>query len=142
MTDKLCSAAIILGFTLCFIAACLDARADPTPIAKRIDPGQVEQIATKVRAILSLQGFEPKSPLPYPAYSTKLIGYDGLVVEGSIIVNSDAPAECLTAIIAHEYAHIVLGRDYGMQPRESEIFARQIERIVSPDYLPNCESPL
>ena len=64
---------LIIGATLGFVAGIIVggfAKADETKVAERIPAAQVETVAAKVRAYLTLEGHPPKSPLPFPVYQT------------------------------------------------------------------------
>ena len=121
-----------------YLGICI-ARADEIPTAVRIDPAKVEAVTAKVRAILYLEGHPAKSPLPFPAYSVELRDVAGLAIDGAAVVNSIRPADCFEADLAHEIAHLILGRDYGFGPRKSERIASIVDATITDNpYRPNC----
>ncbi len=105
----------------------------------QLAPERIAPIADHVTVILADLGYKVSpSPAP-PAHSTRLSGMHGMTIDGEIVVNSAAPDGCFARIVAHELAHLILARDLGLTPAQTEAEAQAIELVIDPAYRPNCE---
>lgn len=138
MWDALVSWLLLIGIVAMFavLAHRCAARADD---AERIPDEAVAPIFEVVAAILTEHG-QPVKPQGVPVYFKRLNGIDGMTVGGVIVINSERPLACFKAILGHEAVHALLWRDMGKTPAESEPMARAMERLVSDEFVPNCET--
>lgn len=97
--------------------------------ATLVDPAQAQPVFDRVTELLTGQGFAVKRDL-VPVYMTAQ-RRPGETRGGAIYIDSGRPFDCFDSDLAHEATHVLLGRDVGMTPAQSEPFARAVDVIVA-----------
>ena len=144
--------AIILALTTC-VAARADNDVDLRALIVTRDhaflAGDIERVLTdeevrpivgKVRGYLIFHGFQIGPEDPRALIVDLRDGNQAEVAYGLVLIGARQPEACRGRLIAHEATHFFLSRDYGRSPKDPEVqaLANAMERLVVPDYLPNC----
>lgn len=149
MPDRICWGSALVGFSFGLLAASIltmtkvKAAPLPSPIdiaeVERIDQREADAIAILTKAFLTDAGIPIKGQWRFPAYRTRLNGFHGLSFDATAVVNSERPEDCQKVDLAHEYAHLFLGAEYGLTPTESEGYATAVDDMMKRAlFVPNC----
>lgn len=113
-------------------------------IADRIEllvaQDEARPIVEKVRGYLTFHGFKIGPTNPDILVVALRSGNQAETAHGLVMIGARAPEACRGRLIAHEATHFFLGRDYGRLSNDPEVeaLANTMERLVVPEYLPNC----
>ena len=144
--------AIVLSWTTCLAAradsdaalraliAAHDLAFMADDIERALTDEEVRPIVAKVRGYLTFHGFEIGPTNPHALIVDLHDGNQSEVAYGLLLIGARQPEGCRSRLIAHEATHYFLSRDHGRSPKDPEVeaLANVMERLVVPDYLPNC----
>ena len=123
--------ALIAKYDVAFLANDID---------RALTDEEVRPIIEKVRGYLTFHGFKIGPTNPDALIVDLRDGNQSEVVHGLILIGARKPEACRSRLFAHEATHFFLGRDYGRSSKDAEVeaLANAMERLVAPEYLPNC----
>lgn len=109
-------------------------------VERALSDEEVRPIVEKVRGYLTFHGFKIGPTDPSALIVDLRDGNQAEVAHGLVLIGARQPEACRGRLLAHEATHFFLGRDHGRLPNDPEVqaLANAMERLVVPDYLPNC----
>jgi len=109
-------------------------------IDRALSDEEIRPVVERVRGYLSFHGFKIGPKDPHVLIAELHDGNQSEVAHGLVLLGARQPEACRGRLIAHEATHFFLGRDHGRLPNDPEVeaLANAMERLVVPEYLPNC----